>query len=226
MKTANEESGNVHFSDTSQLDPKEAPAYRYSDLCQLSFQLTTRAAESTRAYEIAKKGLQKLLEQVNASFVEDVGVEPKGANTSISDSVGTTVQDSISCKKVRGLKAKEKVTYGSSKRPKSCLEKATRKRKSVITVKGKESSSPVVPIVNVEDPRLVGRIRFSHGMNFQQPQISISHSSNCTDFSSWTSTQSLEMIDLNVESEPFSVAQSPPYQPGEQINGVDNMSLR
>ncbi|KAL6556352.1 hypothetical protein OROGR_005640 [Orobanche gracilis] len=202
MKTAKEESGNVHFSDTSQLDPKEAPAYRYSDLCQLSFQLTTRATESTRAYEIAKKGLQKLLEQVNASFVEDVGVEPKGANTSISDSVGTTVQDSISCKKVRGLKAKEKVTYGSrSKRPKSCLEKATRKRKSVITVKGKESSSPVVPIVNVEDPRLVGRIRFSHGMNFQ-------------------------MIDLNVESEPFSVAQSPPYQPGEQINGVDNISLR
>ncbi|KAG8382734.1 hypothetical protein BUALT_Bualt05G0108100 [Buddleja alternifolia] len=66
MKGAKKQDLNCFDDGISQGDPKAKMAFRYKELCHLYSQLITRAADS----EIAKQGLQKLLEQVDSNVQE------------------------------------------------------------------------------------------------------------------------------------------------------------
>ncbi|KAL3813010.1 hypothetical protein ACJIZ3_014278 [Penstemon smallii] len=68
VKTAKKQIVKVGEEDMNQIDPKDLLSYRYRELCQIHSKLVSRAAESQKAYEIAKLGLLKLLEQVEETF--------------------------------------------------------------------------------------------------------------------------------------------------------------
>ncbi|KAL3643171.1 hypothetical protein CASFOL_013986 [Castilleja foliolosa] len=91
--------------------------------------------KSEKAYEIARDGLQKLLDLVDASFEDDEVHAPRSTgaeatNAWLVNSLDSTVNDNIIDKRNRGIKPKEKVTYKTSKRPRSCLGKASKKKET------------------------------------------------------------------------------------------------
>lgn len=142
MKTAKKQNVRVDFQDMSQVDPRESLKYRYKDLCQYYSKLIARAAESKNRYKIARQGLQKLLEEVDACLEDDDAQDQCRTHTTdayISNPLDSTEGGNPSCKKIRGIKPKERITYKTSKRPKSCLEKGTKRRKSKTSVPRSEN---------------------------------------------------------------------------------------
>ena len=99
----------------------------------------TKASECDEAYQIAKDGFWKMSEQMDACCqgkkkMKEVRIEE---HCSVYQDVDTNPSE-IAYNKIKGIKVKEKVTYKSSKRPRSALEMATKKRK--YKVKEKSSS--------------------------------------------------------------------------------------
>ncbi|XP_027124261.1 protein FAR-RED IMPAIRED RESPONSE 1-like [Coffea arabica] len=85
---------------------------------------------TTISYQIAKDGFWKMSEQIDACCqgkkkMKEVRIEE---NCSAYQDVDTNPSE-IAYNKIKGIKVKEKVTYKSSKRPRSALEMATKKRK-------------------------------------------------------------------------------------------------
>ena len=121
----------VNFQDMSKVDPKEVVTYRYRELAQLCKHFI-RAADSSQAYEIAKQGIQKLVEEIDTSF-EALEIQkspdkgPQSSNLDATDDVDVTTV-AIRPSKIKGIKAKEKINYKTKNRPKSCLETGKRGR--------------------------------------------------------------------------------------------------
>ncbi|KAG8369966.1 hypothetical protein BUALT_Bualt14G0068100 [Buddleja alternifolia] len=120
VKTAKKQNVIILDKDISQGDPKEMMSFRYKELCQLYSQLCTRSAESEKTYGIAKQGLRKLFDQVDASF-EDDSIEEAVSTTvdvdvHLSEPIDTIKDGDISWKKARGIKPKEKITYKMTRR--------------------------------------------------------------------------------------------------------------
>ena len=133
--------GNVHVSSESspEMELKAKLSFRYKELSYLYMQLMTKASECDEAYQIAKDGFWKMSEQMDACCqgkkkMKEVRIEE---NCSAYQDVDTNPSE-VAYNKIKGIKVKEKVTYKSSKRPRSALEMATKKRK--YKVKEKSSS--------------------------------------------------------------------------------------
>ncbi|XP_071935318.1 uncharacterized protein [Coffea arabica] len=122
-----------------EMESKAKLSFRYKELSYLYMQLMTKACECDETYKIAKDGFWKMLEQMDACCqgkkkMKEVCIEER---KSVYQDVDTHAAK-IDCSKIKGIKVKEKVTYKSSKRPRSALEMATKKRK--YKVKEKSSS--------------------------------------------------------------------------------------
>ena len=133
--------GNVCVSSESsqEMGSKAKLSFRYKELSYLYMQLMTKASECDEAYQIAKDGFWKMSEQMDACCqgkkkMKEVRIEE---NCSAYQDVDTNPSE-VAYNKIKGIKVKEKVTYKSSKRPRSALEMATKKRK--YKVKEKSSS--------------------------------------------------------------------------------------
>ncbi|KAH7847219.1 hypothetical protein Vadar_023420 [Vaccinium darrowii] len=131
--TMNAKSGNTIPTCLSSIpeDPTAMMGRRYKELCRLHTHLATRAAETEKAYGIVVDGLNKILEEVEASLTgveTDEGVETNETFLGSQNGVfeDNEAHDEGIGKKVKGLKVKEKTNGKSSKRPKSALERATR----------------------------------------------------------------------------------------------------
>ncbi|XP_062114158.1 protein FAR1-RELATED SEQUENCE 5-like [Humulus lupulus] len=109
-------------------DPKIAMVNRYQELCRL-FQtcVVTKASKSEKAYNYAKSGLRKIVEEID---------DP--SNDQIIHSYDENQYSSREMNNIKGIKTKGKVR-GKSSRPKGALEKA-RKKKKVERNKNEESS--------------------------------------------------------------------------------------
>ncbi|XP_027071125.2 protein FAR-RED IMPAIRED RESPONSE 1-like [Coffea arabica] len=141
--------GNVHVSSESspEMELKAKLSFRYKELSYLYMQLMTKASECDEAYQIAKDGFWKMLEQMDACCqgkkkMKEVRIEE---HCSVYQDVDTNPSE-IAYNKIKGIKVKEKVTYKSSKRPRSALEMATKKRK--YKVKEKFSSKRLQELGN------------------------------------------------------------------------------
>ncbi|KAG8365107.1 hypothetical protein BUALT_Bualt18G0069900 [Buddleja alternifolia] len=119
-------------------DEKKKIAAQYKDLCGLHNQLVTRAALTEETFRIAKGGLLKLIEEVDASLENRTLVRPTLGPKSVVqqnlvsyntedalNGVGNASNDIV----IRGWKNKEKKPTKSGKRPRSGLEKSTQKKK-------------------------------------------------------------------------------------------------
>ncbi|KAI5667621.1 hypothetical protein M9H77_17474 [Catharanthus roseus] len=106
------------------IDPKVMIGVRYRDLCHLYIQLVTRATKSEETYDMAKDGMQKMLETVNAGLknkqvkivsVDTVGNARSGSTSTIFPyNIGFTNE-------IRGIKTKEKLTRRSIRRLQSTI---------------------------------------------------------------------------------------------------------
>ncbi|KAL3511290.1 hypothetical protein ACH5RR_030691 [Cinchona calisaya] len=92
-----------------------------------------KAAEIEETYKIAKEGLLKMLDEVDAKLHEELVV--KNIRTNVSNLDTTANASSV---KFKGIKRKTKTLSG--KRLKSSLEKATKRRRA----KNNDSSSNVI----------------------------------------------------------------------------------
>ncbi|KAL7162511.1 hypothetical protein ACSBR2_042910 [Camellia fascicularis] len=138
---------------------------QYKELCHLCTQLATRAAETEKTYKIALDGLNKILEEVNASLrgvvIEKTCLGTSHANNNLFKQNETICVDGIDVR-VRGIKVKERTNSKSSKMSKSALERATKKKKS----HGSPFSNDVNPM---HDP--VEQSEFSVSVHFTQAQL-------------------------------------------------------
>ncbi|XP_027067800.1 protein FAR1-RELATED SEQUENCE 5-like [Coffea arabica] len=136
------------------LDPKVLFTKRYRDLCRLYTQLVTKAAQAEETYRIAKEGLLKMLDLVDARLhQEGLSNEMSNATKGSSPTNNTTNASGIN---IKGIKKKTKTISG--KRLRSSLEKATKRRRSTkkslqnsVTMKLSASShdEPVGDIINI-----------------------------------------------------------------------------
>ena len=105
-------------------DRKASMARRYKELCRMQTQIATKAAESEEAFNIAIRGLNKILEDVDGSSKsQDIEKSTSGIlrncnNNNILDGIG----------RVKGIKTKERVR-GTFNRPKGALERTKKKKK-------------------------------------------------------------------------------------------------
>lgn len=97
----------------------------------MNIQLAIRALESQQVYEIAIRALTNTLADVDASFKENkIQKAPQvlsPAVNNVSPLEESIYVDGDHNTRVRGIKTKERSVSGSS-RPKSALEKATKKK--------------------------------------------------------------------------------------------------
>ncbi|KAH7857951.1 hypothetical protein Vadar_018249 [Vaccinium darrowii] len=129
--TKNAKSGHIGASRSStesisQEDPKAMMGRRYKELCRLSTQLATRSVETEKAYKITLDGFHKLLEEVDVILRRDEVEELLAKEQNESNNLDTA---SIG-KRVRGIKVKERTRIKTSKRSRSALEGATKKKKT------------------------------------------------------------------------------------------------
>nr|XP_027062985.1 protein FAR1-RELATED SEQUENCE 5-like [Coffea arabica] len=108
------------------LDPKVTFTKRYRDLCRLYTQLVTKAAQAEETYKIAKEGLLKILDLVDARLHQEGSSNEMSNAAKVSNPTNNTTN--ASGINIKGIKKKMKTISG--KRLKSSLEKATKRRRS------------------------------------------------------------------------------------------------
>ncbi|CDP17275.1 unnamed protein product [Coffea canephora] len=99
---------------------------RYRDLCRLYTQLVTKAAQAEETYKIAKEGLLKILDLVDARLHQEGSSNEMSNAAKVSNPTNNTTN--ASGINIKGIKKKMKTISG--KRLKSSLEKATKRRRS------------------------------------------------------------------------------------------------
>ncbi|KAL7229944.1 hypothetical protein ACSBR2_008483 [Camellia fascicularis] len=152
--------GSIEVTCISYEDPKAMIGRQYKELCRLCTQLATRATKMEKTYKIALDGLNKILEEVNASLrgvvIKKTCLRTSHANNNLFKQNETICVDGIA------IKVKERTNSKSSKRPKSALERATKKKKS----HGSPFSNDVNPMY---DP--VEQSEFSPSAHFTQSYV-------------------------------------------------------
>ncbi|XP_028126026.1 protein FAR1-RELATED SEQUENCE 9-like [Camellia sinensis] len=107
--TKDVKSGSIEVTSISYEDPMAVIGGQYKELCHLCTQLATRAAEMEKTYKIALDGLNKILEEVNASLRGVVIVKTclgtSHANNNLFKLNKTICVDGIDVR-VRGIKVK------------------------------------------------------------------------------------------------------------------------
>ncbi|KAK6146713.1 hypothetical protein DH2020_020582 [Rehmannia glutinosa] len=126
-------------------EEKKMIGVHYKELWGLNNQLASRAAVTAETFKIAKNGLIKLIEEVDASLENRQIVRPTlGPKSIVKKNIVSNVEEKQnvvrSCPTdeykhesddiiIRGWKKKEKKSVRSGKRPRSGLEKSTQKKR-------------------------------------------------------------------------------------------------